>query len=154
MTTKNTEHPLEFHFSWYHFIEWMYNLRANYPNKEIYIGDDDVCGAFRQGKWNPQVVKMQCFITFGYIFFATGLTFGGNNCPPNWEIIAVSRRNLARHLWHKADTISRFCQSKLRWQSLPPGPKLLHSPPQKRTPNTQGSSIQMVLTNVRVSTTT
>ena len=34
----------------------------------------------------------------------TGLTFGDNTSPSNWEPIARARQQLAQHLWHNHDS--------------------------------------------------
>jgi hypothetical protein len=107
MTSKATEHEVLFPRSFGNYLQWIYNLRIDYPEEEIYLGDDDVSGAFRHAKWNPNVIGMNTFMMFGFIFFCTGLTFGNNTCPANWEIIALSRMLLAQFLWTQSDTIRR-----------------------------------------------
>jgi hypothetical protein len=39
---------------------------------EIYLGDDDVSGAFRQVKYNPNMVVMHAFLVFDVLFMSTG----------------------------------------------------------------------------------
>ncbi|CAJ1950359.1 unnamed protein product [Cylindrotheca closterium] len=107
MTTKDTEHKVEFPKSLRNHLAYIYNARISYKSEELYLGDDDVLGAFCHGKWNPNVIGMHAFSIFGFLFFCTGLTFGGNTCPSNFEIIALSRMTLARFLWSQASTIAR-----------------------------------------------
>ncbi|CAJ1950376.1 unnamed protein product [Cylindrotheca closterium] len=110
MTTKDTEHKVKFPKSLRNHLAYIYNARISYKSEELYLGDNDVSGAFRHGKWNPNVIGMHMFSIFGYLFFCTGLTFGGNTCPSNFEIIALSRMAIARFLWSQASTIARVLQ--------------------------------------------
>ncbi len=57
----------------------------------------------------------------GYLFMATGNTFGGNSCPPNWEPIARARQQYAQYLWHQPNTIERAQKylPKLLFQAEP-----------------------------------
>jgi hypothetical protein len=106
-TTKETEPPIFFATSFQSFLIWLYNLRISYPHQEIYVGDDDVSGAFRHNKYHPNVVGMHCYLIFGFLFFGTGLNFGSNTSASNWETVAQARQQLAQFLWSAASTIPR-----------------------------------------------
>ena len=106
-TSKETEPPLHFAESFMKYLEWIYNLRITYPNREIYLGDDDVSGAFRHMKYNPNLVGMHSCVIAGYMSCSTGMTFGDNTSPSNFEPIADARRQLAQYLWNQHDTISQ-----------------------------------------------
>jgi hypothetical protein len=82
-TNKRHEPPLFFATSFERHLQWIYNLRISYPNQEIYLGDDDVSGAFRHLKYHPNLVAMHSCLLYGYMFFQTGLTFGDNTSPSN-----------------------------------------------------------------------
>ncbi|CAJ1928873.1 unnamed protein product, partial [Cylindrotheca closterium] len=105
-TTKKTEPPLTFAETFDRFLVSIYNGRISSPDQEIYLGDDDVSGAFRHVKWHPQMVGMHCYRIFGHVFFSTGLTFGDNTCPPNWDTVACARKQLAQYFWNQPDTIT------------------------------------------------
>eukprot|EP00980_Cylindrotheca_fusiformis_P018748 scaffold6243_cov82-Cylindrotheca_fusiformis.AAC.1 len=109
-TTTATEPDITFPGSFQTHLGWIYNLRISYPNHEIYPMDDDISGAFRHCKFNPNVVGMHAFLLFGALFLSTGQVFGGNTCPANFEPIARAREELARFLWHQPDTIARVRQ--------------------------------------------
>jgi hypothetical protein len=104
-TTKETEPPIFFATSFQSFLIWIYNLRISYPHQEIYVGDDDVSGAFRHNKYHPNVVGMHCYLIFGFLFFGTGLNFGSNTSASNWETVAQARQQLAQFLWSAVDTV-------------------------------------------------
>jgi hypothetical protein len=72
----------------------------------IDLGDDDICGAFRHGKYHPDLVPMHCATIGTILTAATGTTFGDNTSPPNFEPVARARSELARHLWGKDGTIA------------------------------------------------
>lgn len=124
LTSPHTKHEIIFAGSFTQFLTWIYNLRIDYPTEEIYIGDDDVSGAFRHAKWNPNVVGMHTFMLFGFRFLSTGLTFGGNTCPAQWEIIAICKMLLVMYLWFKQDTVQkvRHLMPKDLIMAPPPSP--------------------------------
>jgi hypothetical protein len=83
-TCKETEPKIVFPKAWLLYLAWLWNLRITYPWLEIYLGDDDVSGAFRQVKYNPDVVAMHPFLVFGVLFMSTGQTFSDCTSPANW----------------------------------------------------------------------
>jgi hypothetical protein len=109
-TCKETEPEIDFPKAWLMRLAWLWNLRITYPWLEIYLGDDDVSGAFRQVKYNPNVVAMHAFLVFGVLFMSTGQTFGDCTSPASWEPVARSRQQYARYLWHQANTLARALQ--------------------------------------------
>jgi hypothetical protein len=52
-TSKTNEPPITFPEAWTTYLQWLYNLRISYPDREIYPGDDDVSGAYRHMKYHP-----------------------------------------------------------------------------------------------------
>ena len=106
-TNKATEPQIYFATSFMLYLIWIYNMRISYPWLEIFLLDDDVSGAFRHAKFNPNIIGMHCFLLFGCLFFATGQSFGGNTCPSNFEPIARARQQLAQHLFNQEDTVAR-----------------------------------------------
>jgi hypothetical protein len=106
-TSPTTEPDIHFAGSFQRYLIWIHNLRISYPTSEIFPLDDDVSGAFRHSKSNPNVVGMHTFLLFGYLFFSSGQIFGGNTCPSNFEPIARARQQLAQYLWRQGNTLSR-----------------------------------------------
>lgn len=106
-TDLSTEPDLIFAGSKMKFLRWLYNLRISYPNEEIYPGDDDVSGAFRQCKYNPFLVAMHSFLIFGKLVLSTGQTFGDGPSPSNWEPIAQARQQLAQAKWSDPTIIAQ-----------------------------------------------
>jgi hypothetical protein len=106
-TTMETEPPLHFATSFMNYLKWIYNLRVTYPKKEIYLGDDDISGAFRHMKYNPNLVGMRLCVIAGHLASSTGTTFGDNTSPLNFEPIADARWQLAQYLWKQSNTISQ-----------------------------------------------
>lgn len=101
-TTKDTEPPLHFAQSCSKHLVWLYNLRITYPDREIYLGGDDVSGASRHQKYHPNLVGMHSCVIADHLSCSTGMTFGDNTSPSNFEPIADARRQLAKHLWWAA----------------------------------------------------
>ena len=106
-THKRNEPPLHFAASFNTQLDWLYDSRASYPDKEIYPADDDVNGAFRHIKYNPNNTGQHCYQPLDLFAVATGMTFGDNTSPSNFEPLADARRQLAQYLWHQPDTVER-----------------------------------------------
>ena len=93
------------------YLKVIYNMRITYPFVPIYQADDDITNAFRLFKYNPVMVAMHAFWGHGFLGFCTGMTFGDNASPANFDIAAVVRREHAKHLW-KYD--SERCERETR----------------------------------------
>lgn len=93
--------------SFLRFCIWQWNLAITYPTLDRHTGDDDVQCAFPRVKYNPHLVAMHSAISNGTLMMNTGLTFGDNTSPSNWEPIARARQQLAQSLWHTDNIIAR-----------------------------------------------
>ena len=125
-TDKQNEPVLEFPSAFMDFLIHIYNLRITYPNQRIFIGDDDVSGAFRHSKSHPDLVSMNMAqLSCGsssYLFAATGQNFGGTTTPQNWEPNAIARKQLAQYYWcHFSQEIVARTQPLVPALSLTPG---------------------------------
>ncbi len=103
----HNEPAIHFPKSFLKFCIWIYNLRISYPYLEIYLVDDDVSGAFRHAKYNPNLVALHACLLFGFLFMSTGQTFGDSTSPANFEPVARARQQYAQYLWQQADTLLR-----------------------------------------------
>lgn len=103
-----TEPPMTFMKSLIKFLRYLYNLRITYPNEEIYIGDDDVAGAFRLLKHHPDVVGMMSFLAHGRLWCYSGGSFGTNYTPPNFDPLARARQLAAQYFWNEAEETLRI----------------------------------------------
>lgn len=109
-TSPSNEPELEFPGSFTELLRWVWNLRISYPHEPILLGDNDISGAFRLAKYHPNMVALHAYTVLGkYLVFNTGLSFGDNTSPANFEPIAIARKEHARYLWlHDRDsTMSR-----------------------------------------------
>lgn len=101
---ENDDEPdIIFGAAWSNYLRRIYNLRITYPDKEIYLFDDDVVAAFRQAKYHPNVISSKAFCDDRYLFVPTGLTFGDKTSPPSFEPFAISRMALATELNRRRD---------------------------------------------------
>ena len=102
MATDNSTAPKIYYGDKFRMhLQRIWNLRISFPLLDIYLWDDDVSGAFRQGKYNPEVAAAFCFIIFGILWLPCGQTFGGNTSPHCYEPLANAREYLAKHFSHK-----------------------------------------------------
>ena len=106
-TTTTTEPPINFATAFINFLRWIYNARITYPREELYLGDDDISGAFRHQKYHPNLVGMHSCMVAGFMSCATGMAFGDNTSSANFDPIAEARKELARYLWSQPDTVTR-----------------------------------------------
>jgi len=99
-TTKTTEPDLEFPQSFQRLLVWLWNMRISYPDEEIYPLDDDVTAAFRSLSWHPNMVSMHGMVVLDKLWLNCRLTFGDTTSPPNFEPVAIARRELAKHFYN------------------------------------------------------
>jgi hypothetical protein len=123
---KSNEPDIHFPVSFLNFCVWIYNLRISYPTRELYLVDDDVSGAFRHAKYNPNLVALHACLLFGFLFMSTGQTFGDCSSPANFEPIARARQQYAQFLWSQATTLhlARTYLPKLQFQPQPTDPNV------------------------------
>lgn len=104
-TSKHNEFKIRFAYSFMGHLIWIYNLRITYPKRNINGADDDMTGAFRQDKYNPELVPMHSQLMNGLLVMSTGTTFGDTTSPANFEVVALSRQQMAQHFWKQPDTL-------------------------------------------------
>ncbi|KAG7339164.1 hypothetical protein IV203_020107 [Nitzschia inconspicua] len=122
-TDKHNEPALQFPGSFRRLLNWIWNLRISYPSEPILIGDNDICGAFRLVKFNPEVVPMHGYRVGPYLGFATGQTFGDNVSAANFEVCAIARQQHASYLWnHSPDDVLRRAATYVQRMKFPPTP--------------------------------
>ncbi|KAG7368827.1 hypothetical protein IV203_031570 [Nitzschia inconspicua] len=120
-TDKHNEPTLQFPGSFRRLLVWIWNLRISYPHEPILIGDNDICGAFRLVKFNPDVVPMHGYRVGPYLGFATGQTFGDNVSAANFEVCAIARQQHASFLWeHSPDEVLRRAAYYIQRMKFPP----------------------------------
>ncbi|KAG7367496.1 hypothetical protein IV203_030167 [Nitzschia inconspicua] len=120
-TDKRNEPDLQFPGSFRCLLTWIWNLRISYPDEPILIGDNDICGAFRLVKFNPEVVPMHGYRVGPYLGFATGQTFGDNVSAANFEVCAIARQQHASYLWkHSPDIVFRRAAAYVQRMKFPP----------------------------------
>ena len=109
-TSKVKEPKLYFADSFQKFCTWHWNLAISYPLHDRHTGDDDVQCAFPRIKYNPNLVAMHSAISNDTLIMNTGLTFGDNTSPSNWEPVARARQQLAQTLWSNPNIITKAIQ--------------------------------------------
>jgi hypothetical protein len=108
MTNKKNEPDILEKNTEIRFMQWLWLMRALYPEREIYPMDDDGVAAYRQMKNHPDLVAMHTCTQCGFGVMATGGTFGDCANPSNYDVISRARRQLAQWLWvHDKNVIER-----------------------------------------------
>lgn len=88
-------------------INRIWNLRISYPNKDIFLWDDDVKSCFRHGKHHPDVMPAFGLIIDQLTYFYVGQTFGSVFSPANQEPIRRARAQLAQALFDDASLVAK-----------------------------------------------
>ncbi|KAG7371384.1 hypothetical protein IV203_019954 [Nitzschia inconspicua] len=92
-TDKRNKPDLQFSGPFRRLLTWIWNLRISDPDEPILIDENDICGAFRLVKFNPEVVPMHGYRVGPYLGFATGQTFGDNVSAANFDVCATAPAN-------------------------------------------------------------
>jgi hypothetical protein len=120
---KCNKPPLVFVTSFMTHLTWLWNLRITCPCEEIYIGNNNILGAFNQKKYNPRLVALHTFVLLTYSVMNTGSTFGNNSSPGNFEPLTQARQQHAKYLWGIAldhDMCEHMARYKINIMLVPP----------------------------------
>jgi len=101
-TSASDEPPIYYGDALIRHLRRIWNLRITYPNDVIYLWDDDVAGAFRLIKYNPQIATAFAAIINSRLWIPVGQVFGGNTSAQNFEGIARAREYLSEHFSHSS----------------------------------------------------
>jgi hypothetical protein len=88
LVSNDNEPTIIFGNTWSNFLRSIYNLCITYPDKEIYLMDDNVVATFRQVKHHPNVISAKAYSAGRYLFVPTGSTFGDTSSPPGFQPFA------------------------------------------------------------------
>jgi len=97
-TSASDEPPIFYGDALIRHLKRIWNLRISYPNAIIYLWDDDVAGAFRLIKYNPQIATAFASIIHSRLWVPVGQVFGGNTSAQNFEGIAMARECLSEYM--------------------------------------------------------
>ena len=104
----NTEPKVMYGDAFQRHIDRTWNSRINFPNKELYLFDDDIKGAFRHPKYHPDVAGAFSFVVSKYLMFFLGQTFGSTVSSQNWEPLARIRTHLVAAFSPLRDLLSKY----------------------------------------------
>jgi hypothetical protein len=88
LVSNDDEPTIIFGSTWTNFLCSIYNLHITYPDKEIYLMDDDVVAAFHQVKYHPNVISAKACSAGQYLSVPTQSTFGDKSSPLEFEPFA------------------------------------------------------------------
>jgi len=88
----------------------IYNLRISFPNSEIRIMDDDVTAAFKQVKFNPELVASKGYCVKNIVALNVAQSFGDCSSPPNFEPFAQSRAAVGEYLSETNTSVPSFSE--------------------------------------------
>jgi len=100
-THVKDEPPIWYGTAFQRHLTRIWNIRISFPLEDILLWDDDVSGAFRLVKYNPEVAAAFSAILNNILCVPVGQNFGGNTSAQNWEGIARAREYLAQHFSNK-----------------------------------------------------
>jgi len=97
-TSKYDEPTITYGTALLRHLQQIWNLRISYPDDIIYLWDDDVAGAFRLIKYNPEIAQVFSALLHQHLWVPVGQVFGGNTSAQNFEGLAIAREYLSQHL--------------------------------------------------------
>ena len=117
-------------------IDRTWNSRITFPNKKLYLFDDDVKCTIRYPKYHPDVAGEFSFIISKYLMASLGQTFGSTDSPQNWEPLARAQTHLAAILSPRRDLLSKYDTliNQVKF-SPPPDPIVIFTPAVKDSHN-------------------
>lgn len=130
-TNKKNEPRIHFQYTWPLFLQQIWNLRISYPDEDILTLADDVTGAFRQCKYNPEILPGFLYILYGYLCVSMSQNFGTNFAPSQFESVARIREILHLHYQKDKTTIQHLLKkhkdklAHLRYDNTPLDPKTI-----------------------------
>lgn len=77
------------------FLTWIWRLRMDYPDKEIYLSYDDISAAFHRVLYHPEIAKVYAMVFQEFLVIPVGLIFGAKNSPSLYMIPAEIRAHVA-----------------------------------------------------------
>ena len=89
------EPPICYGTTFLRHLTRIWNLRITYKYLDIYLWDDDIAGAFRLIKYNPEIAAAFAAIVQKILWVPTGQVFGSNTSPQNFEAVANTREVVA-----------------------------------------------------------
>ena len=96
-TSKHDEPSITYGTALIRHLQQIWNLRITYPDDIIYLWDDDVAGAFRLVKYNPEIAQVFSALLHQHLWVPVGQVFGGNTSAQNFEGLAIAREYLSQH---------------------------------------------------------
>lgn len=100
-THKDNEPEIHYGETLMNILIRIWNLRITYPELDLYLMCDDVAGAFRHGKYNPEILSAFMYRIQRLLIVSCGQNFGTNFAANNFEAIARAREHLAEHYFDK-----------------------------------------------------
>ena len=97
-TDTDNEPTINYGTAWSRHLEQIWNLRISYPSSEILLWDDDITGAFKHCKFNPEVIGAFGYVLLQMLIIPCGLQFGCTFSPANFVPLADAREQLAESL--------------------------------------------------------
>jgi hypothetical protein len=106
----------------------LYNLCITYPNTNIQVFDDNVTGAFRQPKYNLNVISAKAYVIDKCLFVPTGSTFGNCSSPSSFKPFARAQMALSREISRGMQPVPEFSEYLDQVKFGPPPPPGFHFP--------------------------
>lgn len=100
MVSAETEPPIHFGTVPQEYIEYVWRIRATYPNQRILQYTDDLASCFNQRQTAPILVGANASIWEEFLILPIGMHFGGTWGPANNEPVADARGEICKYLFN------------------------------------------------------
>ena len=98
VTNTEDEPTINYGTAWNRHLEQIWNMRISYPTQDILLWGDDVTGAFKHSKFNPEVIGDLGYILLQLLIIHFGLQLGCIFSPTNFVPLADAREQFAEFL--------------------------------------------------------
>jgi hypothetical protein len=100
LVNAETEPDIHFGTVPQEYIEYLWRIRASYPQQRILQYTDDLASCFNQRQTAPNLVGANASIWDKYLILPVGMHFGGTWGPANNEPVALARAEICMYLFN------------------------------------------------------
>ena len=105
------------------FLTWIWRLRMDHPQSEIYLSYDDISAAFHRVLYHPEIAKVYAMVFQEFLVIPVGLIFGAKNSPSLYMIPAEIRAHVAA-VFKVFDQLATKLSQTVRLVQAPPPEEL------------------------------
>ena len=87
--------PIFYGTALHRLLKWIWNLRIDFPTKDILVIPDDISAAFHRCFYNPNMMPLHASVLDEYLAIPTGVIFGGKASASYYMDVGELRAHVA-----------------------------------------------------------